>query len=406
MPQFAYKAVRANGELLEGEMEAADEAALIRKLQEDGYIPIKSTLVQGASRALWFSLSRGRGGGLSQNQIMHLTRELATLLDAGMTLDRSLQILADLTPEDEMGQLMNQLREMVQSGSTFSAALEDQGGIFSPLYINMVKAGEAGGMMQVVLARLADYLERSGELRESIRSALTYPLILFVVVGLSLTLLLVFVLPQFNEMFADMGQALPLPTRIVITFGDLFRGYWWLLLGGGFLFAAWFRARLERPEVRRRWDVKLLGWPLLGDLLAKIETARFTRTLATLLENGLPLLAALNLVKDVISNSAIKDAIGSAADSLRRGRSLSDPLLEQKILPPMALQMIKVGEESGSLEPMLNKVADIYDQEVRSSVKRLLTLLEPLLIVGLGVIVVGIIGSIMLAILSANELVF
>lgn len=406
MPQFAYKAARANGEILEGEMEAADEASLIRKLQDDGFIPIDSTLVQGASRALRFSFSRGRERGISHKQVMLFTRELATLLDAGMTLDRSLQILADLTPEEELGRLMDRLREMVQSGSTFSAALQDQGDTFTPLYINMVKAGEAGGMLQVVLSRLADYLERSGELRDEVRSALTYPLILLFVVGLSLTLLLVFVLPQFSEMFEDMGQALPLPTRIVITIGDLFRSYWWLLLGGGFLFAAWFRARLEKPEFRRRWDVRLLGWPLLGDLLAKIETARFTRTLATLLENGLPLLAALNLVKDVISNSVIADGVSSAAESLKHGRSLADPLVEQKTLPPLALQMIKVGEESGSLESMLIKVADIYDQEVRSTVKRILTLLEPMLIIGLGVIVVGIIGAIMLAILSANELAF
>jgi len=253
---------------------------------------------------------------------------------------------------------------------------------------------------------VAEYLDRSNELRENIRAALTYPMILLSVAGLSVALLLMFVVPQFSQMFEDMGQALPLPTRIVIAAGYLFRGYWWLMIGSVLLVTAGFRARLERPEVRQRWDRRLLGWPLIGDLLAKVETARFTRTLATLLESGLPLLSALTLVKGVIGNSLIAEGVESAAESLKQGRGLADPLIEQKVFPPLALQMVKVGEESGNLGPMLTRVADIYDGEVRASVKQMLTLLEPILIVGLGLIVAGIIVSILLAVMSANDLAF
>jgi len=405
MPLFSYKAVRANGEVVEGELEAADQAALVRKLQLDGCIPIKTTPVR-SSGGLRLSKAKGGGKRLSQTEITHLTRELATLLEAGMTLDRSLQILGDLSVNEVSKRLLGRLREKVQGGSTFSAALEEQTGQFTPLYVNMIKAGEAGGVMQNVLGRLADYQERSGELRESVRSALIYPMILLLVAGISVALLLIFVVPQFSKMFADMGQTLPLPTQIVIAVGDAFRAYWWAGVAGIFLFIAAFQAHLQKPAVRYRWDRRILSWPLFGDLVAKVETARFARTLATLLENGLPLLSALGLVKDVISNRIVSEVVAQAAESLKNGKGFADPLIQSAVLPPLALQMIKVGEESGSLEAMLNKIADVFDQEVRNSVKRMLTLLEPLLIVGLGIIVAGIIISILMAVLSANELAF
>ena len=323
-----------------------------------------------------------------------------------MTLDRALQILAELSDDQDLARMIANIRERVQGGDTLSSALEAQGKTFTSLYISMVKAGEAGGVLHNVLERLADYLERSQELRESIRSALVYPTILLLVAGLSVVGLLVFVVPQFSQMFEDMGQALPLPTQIVVSVGNALRSYWWAILAAAFLLVAWLQHHFSRPGVKERWDARLLGWPLLGDLIAKVETARFTRTLATLLHNGLPLLTALNLVRDVIGNSVIARSVEEAADSLKRGKGLADPLIEQQVLPPLALQMIKVGEESGDLEPMLNKVADVFDGEVRASVKRMLTLLEPALIVGLGIIVAGIIVSILMAVLSANQLAF
>lgn len=405
MPLYSYKAAKANGEMFDGEQEADNEATLVARLQADGLIPIKITVVSKAAGFLRFS-SKGAGKRLSNDQILHFTQELATLLEAGLTLDRALQILRDLTDDEQLAIVMENIREKVHSGSTLSEAFESQGDDFTPLYVNMIRAGEAGGVMDKVLLRLADYLERSQELRESVRSALMYPIILLVVAGLSVIMLLMFVVPQFSQMFADMGQALPTPTRIVIGIGDVFRDYWWLLLGSVLLFVAWVQAQLQKPEVKARWDKRVLRWPLFGDLVAKVEAARFARTLSTLLDNGLPLLSALALVKNVISNSVIREHITNAADSLKHGKGFAEPLIAEEALPPLALQMIKVGEESGNLGPMLTKVANIYDQEVRNSVKRMLTLLEPILIVGLGLVVAGIIISILMAVLSANQLAF
>lgn len=402
MPLYSYKAARPGGEVIEGELEAADEQALIRQLQQEGLLPIRTGPAGRGLRGL-FGRKRPR---VDQQQVLHFTRELATLLEAGMTLDRALQILAELSDDEALTQMIASVREKVQGGDTLSSALGAQGKTFTSLYISMIKAGEASGVLHHVLERLADYLEGSQELRESIRSALVYPTILLVVAGLSVAGLLVFVVPQFSQMFEDMGQALPLPTQVVVAVGNALRDYWWMILAGGLLSTAWLRQHFARTEVKRQWDARLLKWPLLGDLIAKVETARFSRTLATLLHNGLPLLAALNLVKDVIGNSVIAEAVAEAADNLKRGKGLADPLIRQQILPPLALQMIKVGEESGDLEPMLIKVADVFDAEVRASVKRLLTLLEPALIVGLGLIVAGIIVSILMAVLSANQLAF
>jgi general secretion pathway protein F len=390
--------------VVEGELEAADEATLVRTLQGDGLMPIRTSRVGRASS--FFSRSAGGNKRLSQKQVTHFTRELATLLEAGLTLDRSLQILSDLSDDPRMADLLTRLRERVQGGAAFSAALEEQRGVFTPLYINMVHAGEAGGVLQNVLGKVAEYLERSGELRESVRSALVYPTILVTVAGLSVAMLLMFVVPRFKQMFDDMGATLPFMTRVVVAVGDVFSNWWWAMLAAIFLLIAWIQYQLQQPKIRARWDARILRWPLFGDLVAKVETARFARTLSTLLENGLPLLSALTLVKDVISNAVISASVGEAADNLKKGKGFADPLIEQKILPPLALQMIKVGEESGALEKTLAKVADVYDQEVRVAVKQMLTLLEPILIVGLGVIVAGIIISILLSVLSANELAF
>lgn len=402
MPLYAFKAVKPDGEAVEGDREASDEAALVRQLQAEGLIPIQTRPAGG----LRLQIGGKRRRGLTQKEIGVLTRELATLLEAGLTLDRSLQILVGLTGEEHLVRVLSDLQERVRGGSSFSAALEQQGGQFPRLYVNMVRAGEASGALDQVLARLADYLERTAELRETITSALVYPAILLVVAGLSVILLLVFVVPQFTVLFDDMGAALPLPTRIVVGAGDLFRNYWWAMLAGVALVAVAVEHRLKRPEVRERFDRRLLATPLFGDLVWKLETARFCHTLATLLKNGLPLLSALNLAKEVVGNRKLAGLMDEAAEDLKHGRGLAEPLSRREVLPQLAMQMIRVGEESGALDGMLAKVAEIYDRETRSSVRGLLTLLEPVLIIGLGIVVAGIIISILMAILGANDLVF
>lgn len=401
MPSYAYKAVRMDGETVEGEMEAPDEAAVIRHLQQDGLIPIHARRAGG----LRAQFTRKRMPGLTPKEIGIVTREMATLLEAGLTLDRSLQILVELSDEEHIVRVLEDLQERVRGGATFSAALEEQGGQFPRIYINMVRAGEASGALDAVLARLADYLERTAELRGTVTSALVYPIILLVVAGLSVILLLVFVVPQFAVLFEDMGAALPLPTRIVMGLGDLFRDYWWAMLATLALIAVAIERALQKPEVRDRFDSRVLRVPLFGDLIWKMETARFCHTLSTLLKNGLPLLNALNLAKEVVANRKLSGLLIEASEDLKHGRGLAEPVAKREILPQMALQMIRVGEESGSLDAMLGKVAEIYDKETQASVKRMLTLLEPLLIIGLGIVVAGIIISIIVPILGANELV-
>ncbi len=402
MAKFHYRAVKPNGEAIEGELDADDEAAVIRHLQSAGLIPIQTRPGAG-----WWRARLGRRGPrrLSQREMGLLTRQLATLLEAGLTLDRSLQILIDLTAEAHLVGILEDVQKRVRGGATFSTALEAQDGQFPRLYVNMVRAGEASGALDVVLERLADYLERTAELRSTITSALVYPSILVTVAGLSVIALLVWVVPQFTVLFEDMGEALPLPTQIVVTVGDIVRGYWWAILAAVALAALGIERWMQNPLVRDRFDHRVLDVPVFGELIWRLETARFSRTLATLLANGLPLLNALSLAKEVVSNRKLLGLLGDAAEDLKRGRGLAEPLARRNVLPKLALQMIRVGEESGSLDAMLIKVAHVYDQETRASVQRMLTLLEPTLIIGLGVIVAGIIVSILMAILGANELV-
>jgi general secretion pathway protein F len=402
VPLFSYKAVRLDGQAEEGELEAADEAALVAALQKDGLIPIK---VRGAGGIGGYLAQRGRKR-VGPKEVGLLTRQLATLLEAGMPLDRSLQILIELSDEAHVADQLSDLQERVRGGETFSQALAAHPKVFSRLYVNMVRAGEASGALESALGRLADYLEGSAELRETVTSALIYPSILVVVAGMALVLLLGFVVPQFTQLFADMGAKLPLSTRIVVALGDVFRGYWWLMLSVAALGAAAVIKLLERPEVRERWDRRLLRTPLLGDLVWKLETARFCHTLSTLLENGMPLLGALGLAKEVVANRKIVGQLDVIGEDLKRGRGLAEPLAENQVFPKLALQMIRVGEESGHLDPLLAKVARLYDRETRAAVQRLLALLEPTLIIGLGIMVAFVIISIMMAILGANDLVF
>lgn len=402
MASFFYKAVRMDGEALEGQMEAPDEAAVIRQLQQEGLIPLSTRRAGGVRDQLF---SQRRRQNLTAKEIGGLTRELSTLLEAGLTLDRSLQILIELGDQERIIRVLGDLQNRVRGGATFSAALEQQGGQFPRLYINMVRAGESSGALDAVLGRLAEYLEKTADLRDTVISALVYPLILLVVAGLSVILLLVFVVPQFAVLFQDMGAALPLPTRIVMGVGDFFRDFWWALLVLIAAIAVLIERALAKPEVRDRFDSRVLRLPLFGDLIWKMETARFCHTLATLLKNGLTLLSALNLAKEVVNNRKLVDLMTAAGEDLKHGRGLAQPFTQREILPQMALQMIRVGEESGALDTMLAKVASIYDKETQSSVKRLLTLLEPALIIGLGVVVAGIIISIIVPILGANELV-
>ena len=403
MPLYRYKAAGPDGDILEGEVEARDQTGAAERLQSMGYIPVRIDEMGAAAVA-----GRWRGGfgsrRISQDDVAVFTRGIATLLRAGLPLDRALELSINLAESEHVAELLTQIRNDVRGGASLFSALESHPGVFSRFYLNMIRAGEAGGALDVVLARLTEFMERSRELKETVRSALIYPTILIGVSVLSVAVLLIFVVPQFSQMFEESGRALPLPTQIVIELGQFLQEDWWLILLIALAGYVLWGQQMHNPVSRYRWDARFLSMPLFGDLVAKLEVARFSRTLGTLLNNGVSLLSAMAIVKETLGNSFMAEKLDDVVESLRGGAGLGRPLLDAGVFPRMAVHMVLVGEETGRLSEMLNQVADVYDREVSLAVKRMLGLMEPVLILGLGLVIGGIIMSILVAILSVNDL--
>ena len=395
MPLFAYKALNARGELLEGQMEAADGQEVAHRLQEQGHLPVEARPAsEGGGGSLLKGLFRPRP--FSGERLVQFTQQLATLLGAGQPLDRGLSILLEL-PEDEAARrTLTDVRDAVRGGSSLSAALERQHGTFSRLYINMVRAGEAGGSLQETLARLADYLERSRALRGRVINALIYPAILLVMVGLSLLFLLGYVVPQFALMYESLDAELPLFTRIVLGIGLFVRDWWIVLLVVPALAVWWFDRKRRDPAFREALDGWLLRRRFFGGLVAKMETARLARTLGTLVRNGVPLMAALGIGRNVMDNRVLADDVGKAADEVKNGVALSAALARGKRFPRLALPMIQVGEESGALDTMLIKTAETFEQQTSLALDRMLAALVPVVTV----VLAGVVGVVVLAVLT------
>lgn len=402
MPLFEYKAVTPSGETLTGEMEAPNKELVIAHLQEAGNIPVSAQEVGSGFRLS--ALLRGRQG-LKQSEVGDMTQQLATLLSAGLPLDRSLGILGELAENERIRSTVEKIRDRVREGGSLSEAMEERHGVFSRFYINMVRAGEIGGSLDQTLTRMADYLERSKELKDSVVSAMIYPALLVLLAIASLILLMGYVIPQFAPMFEEFGGELPLLTRIVMTGGDILQHYWWAILGVALVVVLWFRGQLRQPASRRRWDRRFLNMKGFGDVIAKVETARLARTSGTLLINGVPLLSALSIAKNVMTNTVLGDDVAEAAKQVKTGTPMARALSANGNFPRLALQMVNVGEETGKLDDMLLKVADTYDREVRTTIDRLLSLLVPGLTLGLAVVIGVIVMSVLMAILSINELV-
>jgi len=409
MALYKYRAVNAAGDVAAGELEAANESEIVDRLRDQGLMPMRvEAAVAGRIAGVAPTRKRRRlfaPRRVTRDNLLSITRELATLLRAGLPLDRALEVLIDLAPTPPVASLLQTIRDDVRGGKALSQALDAHRAVFSRFYVNIVRAGEAGGALGTVLTRLADTMERTKDLRDSVQSALIYPTILICVAVTSVMVLLIFVVPQFQQTFSQAGKALPLPTQIVILFGTALRKYWWLAILIVFGLTWLIRRRLRKTEVRFRWDGRLLRLPLLGDLLAKVEVARFARTLATLLANGVTLLAGLAIVRETMTNSVLARALDGVITRLREGKGFGRPLVETGLYPKLATQMILVGEESGRLEEMLNRVADVYDREVQISIKRFLAILEPAMILGLAVLIGGIVFSILLGVMGMSELV-
>jgi len=400
---FQYKAATTDGGTVSGVLSGSNRNEIAEQLHSLGHIPIRidETAIREEKKRARF-LSRQR---VSDEQVADFTRDLSTLLRAGVTLDETLSILGTLAEGEPLGEMLVQIRERVKGGSTLADAVEEHDRVFDRLYVNMLRAGESGGALESVLERLSEHLARNREVREALVSALIYPIILIVVALTSVFILLGYVVPQFAEMFESAGESLPLSTRITIGIGEALRSYGWLMLTVTAAAVFALRQQLRNAARLQQWHNCLLNLPVAGQIILKIEVARFARTLATLLQNGVTLLKALSIVKDTMSNKVLAKGVEQVTVSLREGESLAAPLAQHTRFPSFAIHMIKVGEESGNLQDILLQVAAAYDRDTRTTIKRALALLEPALILILGGIIAAVIISILVAILSVNELV-
>jgi len=398
MPIFAYRASTVEGAVVEGFIEAIDEKSAIERLKNTGVIPLKVSSPKEGGLKKKISLRSSKG------DLLTFTTELSALLGAGLPLDRSLNILSDISESGEMKGVVDAILKSIREGNSFSDALQKQPKVFPRLYVNMIRAGEAGGVLDVVLDKLNEFLESSKALKDHVVSVMIYPAILMLTSGASIIILLTFVLPKFSVIFAELGGALPLPTQILIAFSNTLKSYWWVvaaaLTGGWILFKSYTRS----DAGKYRWDTLKLR--LMGDVIRKLETARFCRTMGTLLKSGVPLLQALNNAKDIVNNQVIANAIDAVSAGAKEGKGMAVPLANTNVFPSLALSMIKVGEETGQLDTMLLKVANTYEKSLNVAIKRFVGLLEPIMILTMGIIVAAIIISILMAIFSIIELPF
>jgi general secretion pathway protein F len=405
MDTYRFEATTRKGNIVTDTIEAANERSAIDRIQDMGFFPIKVTRAVDNEGVLNRFLSTIQGR-INEKDIMTFTYQLGVLLEAGFTLDRSLSILSDLTEKKKLKELLQDLMSQVRSGKSFSDALAKFPAVFPVFFVNMMKAGEAGGFIEDTIARMAVYLENSQALKEDVRSALIYPVLLSFVGGAAVIILLTFVVPQFSKIFIDMGETLPLPTVILITISNALIKSWWLLLILAFGGAAAIKKYVKTEKGRRYWDKLKFKLPLFGKLYKEAAVSRFARTFGTLLGSGVPILNALQIVKGTLGSDKIAEIISSVREATRKGRGIAEPLRNSEIFPPLAVHMVTVGEETGRLDEMLIKIADRFDSEVRTTVKRMLALLEPVLILIMGIAVGFIVIAMLTAIFSINELPF
>jgi general secretion pathway protein F len=403
MARFRFKAATTAGEILEGELEAGSRALAVDHLRRRGQLPIRVEPLIGSAADRPVRTLR-RGDRLPAREVALLTRELATLLQAGLPLDRSLALILEMSEHVALRKFIERLLQAVRGGVSLAQALEPERPRLPAIYVGMVSAGEAGGTLAPVLARLADALDQAEGLKETVRSALAYPaLVLLVAIG-SLAVLLTVVLPEFRPLFESSGAELPTSTAVLIAVGEGLSRYWWALALLALLMGLGISAHNKSPEGRMRRDRLLIDAPLLGSIVQKTEVARFCRTLGTLIGNAVPILDALRIAGDAVANQAIAEAIRSLGQQLRRGERMAPHLARSHVFPRMAVQLVQVGEESGELSPMLLRVAEIYDEEVRRALQRLVSMLVPAITIGLGLLVAAVVATMLTAILSTYDL--
>lgn len=400
MPVFEYTAKNATtGQIMKGSFDAPTRDEVIGHLRKNRLLLVS---LREARREIKLSLP---GSGIGTRDIVIFTRQFATMINSGLPLVQSLNILAAQTDNVRLKDVTRATVSDVEAGNTLADALGKHPTAFPQLYVNMVAAGEAGGILDTILLRLATFLEKNDRLIRKVKSAMIYPAVIFTVAGGAIALLLIFVIPVFRTMFESVHMELPLPTRIVIGLSDFMRSYWWAVLGGAAVAAFALRKFYDTPAGRRRVDGFMLAMPVLGDVLRKSAVSRFTRTLGTLVSSGVSILDGLEITAKTAGNTVIHDAIMASRASIAGGDTIAAPLEKSGVFPPMVISMIAVGEQTGGLDEMLSKIADFYDDEVDVAVSGLLSLLEPIMILFLGVIVGGIIVAMYLPIFGVMQTV-
>jgi type IV pilus assembly protein PilC len=388
-PAYDYKVRDRSGALVTGQMAGDSETLVLQRLREMGMTPVE---VKKAATGLKMEINL-RPGRVKLKQIAVFCRQFATMVNSGLPILRALSILGDQTENKELAKVLIQVRTDIENGSSLSAAMAKHPKAFNNLFVAMIKAGETGGVLDDVLLNLADQIEKEVELRRQIKSAMTYPVVVVALVFLILGAMLLFVVPQFETIYTQLNGTLPLPTRMLLGVSSAFRNYWYivLLLGG---VAAFLFRRYKRTDAgRARVDAAKIRVPVFGPLFHKVALARFSSTLAMLLRAGVPILQALDNVREAVNNRVIAAAVEDVKISVREGESIARPLAKHKVFPPMVVQMLAVGEETGAVDTMLDKVAEFYNNEVTATVEALTSLIEPLLIAVIG----GCVGAAVIA---------
>ncbi|MFC1791100.1 type II secretion system F family protein [Gemmatimonadota bacterium] len=392
MPKFQYSArPAAGGEITSGELEVATKDEVLAYLHKQKMIPVSVREKEGG-------ISLSFGTGVSTRDIVIFTRQFATMINSGLPLVQSLDILAEQTENTSLRKVIQEVLYDVESGHTLADAMGKHEKVFTELYVNMVAAGEAGGILDTILLRLATFLEKNDALVRKIKGAMIYPAVIFSVAGMAVVILLLFVIPTFQTMFDAAGIPLPMPTQIVINMSVFLQGYWWAC--GIAVVAGFFgiKQTYSTDGGKLFIDKLMLSLPILGDLQRKAAVARFTRTLGTLVSSGVSILEGLEITAKTAGNRVIHDAVMGSRASIAGGETIAGPLKESGVFPPMVVQMINVGEQTGGLDEMLTKIADFYDEEVDAAVEALLSAMEPIMIVVLGVVVGGMIVAMYLPI--------
>jgi general secretion pathway protein F len=401
MASFIYKALTLDGRVVEGTLDAIDDRSVIDKLREQGYMPIRvATDDEGSIFRRSISFTRKRVGS---KDLLVFTQELGTLVKAGLPLDRSLSILTSLSENQHFREVIRDVLDEVRGGKSLADALAKHPRVFPKIYVNMVRAGEAGGVLENIMERLAEYLESAHDLKSYFLSSLIYPALLTLVGASSIVVLVLFVIPQFTIIFENAGAPMPLPMRIMLGISNFLRSWWWVLLLAGAVFIFAIRRYLASEEGRLNWDRRVLKLPLIGPVLHKMEVSRFSRTLGTLLRSSVPLLNAMTIVKEIVNNQAIASRMDAIKSGIKKGEGISAPMRDASVFPPFALHLVEVGEETGNLDAMMLQVADTYDKEVRNALKRLIAFFEPAIILVMGLIIGTMVVSMLMAIFSIND---